>query len=269
MPYLKITQRGTDIDRAPDYQTVLDSRWPLLEFHEKQIDYTFYPTGVDGYHVIKLFDHNNNSVPGFDFYQDNSVVDPAYNTVFNTYGLIITKNSVYASSLFVAASLPTMQPYHLKGRLRLYKTNFDSHFKADTISIAPSQDVDQVKTGLKIIDENKPGANLRKPDYDNYSLNTDAKAMSIHMMDSILPDATTHLVNINHDLGYLPTFFAWQISTVNGGAYTTPLEGQDAISSVDALSFANTITLSFRGVQSILVNRLAFVILKDPLVATL
>lgn len=276
---LKITQRGTDVQRAADYQTVLDSRWPLLEILlEKQIDITLTPTGIDGYHVVKLFDHNNNSLPGFEFYQDSSVVDPAYNIALNAYSLVFTKNSVYASSLFVAASGDTTQPYRLKGFLRLYKTNFNTPFKADTITISPEQNTSEVETGLKIIDESASSANMRKPDFNNYVLNTKAKAMSLHMMDTVLPDAATSFVNITHSLGYLPTFMAWQSYRINytsnsdgtytddGAVFQSPLKGQDSIGLLAALSFANTTTLSFRGVQSILVNRVAFVILKDPLV---
>jgi hypothetical protein len=276
---LKITQRGTDISRAADYQTVLDSRWPLLEIIlEKQIDVTLTPSGVDGYQVVKLLDHNNNSLPGFEFYQDTSVVDPAYATALNGYSLVYTKNSVYISSLYVGASSHTLQPYRLKGFLRLYRTDFNKQFKSDTITISPEKDTDDKVTGLKILDENKAGANMRRPDYDNYSLNTNAKAMSMHMMDNVLPDATTHFATVTHGLGYLPTFMAWQSYRINyntnsdgtytddGATFQSPLKGQDAISELVAFSFANTATLSFRGVQSPLANRVAYVILKDPLV---
>lgn len=274
---LKITQRGTDLERAADYQTVLDSRWPIFEvLLEKQIDVTFTPTGVEGYDVRKLFDHDNNSVPAFEFYQDASVVDPAYNLSLNTYSLVYTKSSVYASSLFILGD--TTQPYRLKGLLRLYRTNFNTPFKSDTITISPQLNTDGTDTGLKILDENKSGSNMRRPEYDNYTLNTDAKAMSIHMTDNLLPDATTHFVTVTHGLGYLPTFMAWQTFRINyttnadgtytddGAVFQSSLKGQDSIGLLTAFSFANTATLSFRGVQSPLANRVAFVILKDPLV---
>jgi hypothetical protein len=274
---LKITQRGTSVERAADYQTVLDSRWPLLEsFMEKQIDITITPLAVSGYHTVKLFDHDLGQLPGFDFYQDTSVVDAAWASSAGDYTLTITKNSVYAESLWVGGDATA--PYRLKGFIRLYMTNFSTLFKADTITISPEQHTDGAGTGLKILDENKAGANLRRPEYDNFSLNTNAKAMSIHMMDNVLPDAVTTFVTVNHDLGYLPTFMAWQTYKINynsnsdgtytddGALYQSSLKGQDAIADLVAFSFANSITLSFRGVQSALTNRVAFVILKDPLV---
>ncbi len=262
MSYLKITQRGTDIERAADYQTVLDSRWPLLEiWQEKQIDVTFIPVAVNGtFDTQLLFSHDIGSLPGWEFYQDTSVVDAAYASALSDYGIVVTKDAVYAENFWVTGD-PTVR-YRLKGMLRLYLTDFTNTYKADTLTIAPEPTKHGDGSGLKIVEQNTVGASMRKSDYINFSLNTDAKAMSIHMMGSQAPDGTTHYVDLTHGLGYLPTFMAWQISL----GVSPTLSTKQIITAVDVASFANTTTLSLRGVQSTLTNTVAYLILKDPLV---
>ena len=232
---LKITQRGTDLERAADYQTVLDSRWPLIEFIDVIVD-KVVTTGSN----MLVYTHNLGFAPGWEFMPEGSlgVADLAYTD----------KTAFYTNE--------TGADQHVKGRLRLYLTNFAVSYKADTITISPENDSHEQQTGLKILDETSSGATMRTPEYDAYTLNTGAKAMSIHMSGNQVVDTTTNFADLTHGLGYLPTFMAWQTdSTVS------------RVSLVFASTFANTVTLSFRGVQALLTGNIAYIILKDPLVA--
>jgi hypothetical protein len=235
MAGLKITQKGTDVEQAADYQTVLDSRWPLVEFIDYKIDATL-PVGGS----LLAFTHNLGYPPGWEFYPQ---------TGFDDFGFsgYADKTGIYASN--------TGTNQHLKGRLRLYLRDFRTNYKADTITISPALDSGEDQTGLKIVDNNENSVTMRSPDYDSYSLNTNAKAMSIHMSGTQAVDAITTFANINHDLGYLPTFIAWQLDPT--AAF---------LSQIQAFSFASTTTLSFRGVQTALTGFVCYLILKDPLV---
>lgn len=232
---LKITQKGTDIERAADYQTVLDSRWPLIEYIDFQVD-----TIVSAGGSLVVFNHNFGYPPGWEFYPQTGFSD------LGTSGYI-DKTSLYATI--------SGADQHVKGRIRLYLTDFRANFKADTITISPANDIHEDNIGLKILDETENSVTMRSPDYNSYSLNTNAKALSIHMSGTQAVNSATFFADVNHDLGYLPTFMAWQLDSTS-----------TQLSQIQAFSFANTATLSFRGVQSALIGSVCYLILKDPLV---
>jgi hypothetical protein len=231
---LKITQRGTDLERAADYQTVLDSRWPLVEYRDYFVD-RVVPSGGS----MAVYEHKLGYAPGWEFMVDTGFDDASLGYT--------DKTTFYTSATGVSQ--------HIKGRLRLYLTDLAVNYKADTLTISPELDQGEEPIGIKIIDETEASANMRKPDFNYYTLNTNAKAMSIHMSGAQPVDGGTNFANVTHGLGYLPTFMAWQTnSTIT------------EISQISTFSFANTATLSFRGVQSILTGSVAYLILKDPLV---
>jgi hypothetical protein len=163
--------------------------------------------------------------------------------------------------------------------LRVYDTDFENPYVADSLDITPDVAASRSDYGAKISANNRTNRAVESKDMRDYSLNTEAKAMSIHMMGKARPDpANSYYAQIVHKLGYMPTFMVWRLG--KWGYYMDSNEvyqpygyqdsvmlGKDYISTdMPAFSFADTSDISFRGVQSIITDYVAYVILKDPLV---
>jgi len=229
---LKIVQRGIDVSQAADYQTVLDSRWPLVQYIDHLIDITLPSSST-----MIVYTHNLGYAPGWEFYPDGGDVSSGYTDQTNFY------------------TTDTGLSQHIQGRLRLYLHDFHVPYKSDSITISPDTETHNQDTGMKIVDTNEGSGSMRSSDYNDFSLNTNAKALSLHMVGNQAINSTTGFADIVHSLGYLPTFMAWQSDST-----------ASRISQINTFSFANTINLSFRGAQAVLTGYVAYLILKDPVV---
>ena len=276
-PGIKIVQRGLDVDTAADYQTVLDTRYPVLEFTDYTIDVNIPTPNTNGYHTIRLRDNEYGFVAGAEWYPDTTSVA--------SYDILVTKRGFYATKLFIVGDPDPSG--RLRGRLRVYNANFDKPYKSNVVAFPPDQASKNTGIGFKALDISEPKSDIMSNKGIKFNLNTDFKAMSIHMIGAAYPEQTLAYINIVHSLGYLPTFLVWQVErdgyawnyatqayVASGAIYSRNLDDEYFITAekVDdvpfSYTFATTLNLSFRGVQSVLGNKIGYIILKDPLMVT-
>lgn len=261
---LQISQQGTPLNRAADYQKVLDDRWPFLDIAlDVNIDASFvdYPT-ASGWWIIEVARHDLGYLPAFFFREASSILeDPLTNTE-----LVATKRAVYMRGLWISGD-PT-PALRLRGRLRVFACDITSEFESPIRHYAAKPDRD-AEYGVKIL---RPGnSRIRSHDMEDFSLNTDAKALSVQKTGTAVPDGGTGHLIINHDMGYPPTYLVTQVeyTTDWSSFYADPLPADDRIKRLNNQQFAKasvtTSQLDLAGAQSALTGTYAYLIIKDPI----
>lgn len=261
-PGFIITEEGVDINKAADYEKVVDSRNRIVEvFWEGQIDFTTNIGVPDGYKLLILREHGLGYIPAFEFLWDDSVLDPAFSSNVFVESFSANNKYIYLNYLRVG----TTATMRIKGYLRIYAVPITTEYTAPA-SFTTAKDYNANKRfGIKALRPAEAIKTMSDDQITDYNLHTTAKALNIHK-HGLAPVAATPFpqVTIAHNLGYLPTYFCYQFFTEASGAYQNPLNGLDGIQPVVARSAATVNTLSFGGVQSALAGSLAYLILKDP-----
>lgn len=234
-----ISQQGIDLKRAAEYQKVLDSRWRFLEI-EKEIVLT-----IDTNAIIRVVDHNLGYLPFFTtVYPDSSL---------SRHGLTrATSRSVYIDTRFETI------PFTIC--VRVFRVDVTSNYTAPVDFQIAAQESEKTPYGVKVLKRDS-GRGMDEKNKDFYSLNTRAKALSIHSHGSA--SASGGQITLQPALGYPPSYFLASTTTVSSGEEA----GAPAVSEFDALNCvasANAATITFSGAQSALSGSYAYLILKDP-----
>lgn len=264
---LQISQEGIPINRAADYQKVLDDRWPFLDIViERDIDVTKadWPA-ASGYWTVEVLRHDLGYLPAFKFREYTNLLSSTYSDKV----IIATKTSIYIRGLFILGDPTTA--IRIQGKLRVFACPVAEEFSAPINHYEPRPKKDAYDYGVKIL---KHGSRIRSKDASDFSLNTDAKALSIQQTGVVMPDVDGHLI-ITHNMGYPPTFMIAYLERYSAwsSGYANPLPEQDCIhplnnrteyGSTIAKSNVTTATLDLAGAQAALTRSHAYLIIKDP-----
>lgn len=258
---VEVTQQSVDIHYAPDYQKIVDSRWHFLDIPlELDFSVSHADAGATHYWVEKICDHNLGYLPAFTFRQKTLNLGGS-NPLLYSGVLVADKRSIYWRNVYISGNPTT--PIVLTGFIRVFACDITATYQAPINLIAPSAATPPT-TGLKILGS---GTDITSTDLSDFSIDTQGKAIAIQQTGISTVDPTTGRGTIQHNLGYPPTYFLAQIQGANDlGISTNPLQ-EDVVLNMGvpiAVITATSTTLVFRGVQSALLGRYAFLLTKEP-----
>lgn len=268
-----ISQQGIPVDRANDYQKVLDSRWKFLDIaYERMIDITIPPSafvGSNGNRKILLQDHNLPYIPAFEFLPssvsgglDDAPFDLAPVDVAK--GMRSNQTGIYLTFTYISGGADL--PIRVKGMLRVYALDIMQSYKAPSQVLGVAKPQPKPRNGAKFLDQTRGGKSINDGDPYAYTMNTDFKQQAIHLSGPYVATSTT--LTVQHDVGYPPTYMLCLIDIpITAGffapAFTTTTAGPLFESS--ARAEADAVNIVFRGVQTALAGRtFGCIILKDP-----
>ncbi len=249
---LIITQQGIDVEKAPDFKKVYDSNWPILEIsHEMVVDVVVnIPAGANDvqfrYPVLKHglgFKPATSYVPS-DEYDAFGSGHSFHDAGFHSYDIEVDDQYVYVTSLFFAFELPILLT--ARGHLRVYDYDPRIEFKANPDPVGG--DTRKSRFGVKVLKQGS--VSLRDDEFSRFSLNSRAKALTIHQSGLVTVDPATNQATINHGLGYLPSYM---------------LFNTDGRPSVAVRQFGDLNKLTFFGVQAAITGSFPYIVFKDPL----
>lgn len=267
---IRVSQAGIPVERAPDYQKMIDERWPVLE-HQFMGVITINNLSTDSPGVLNnaggtvahvpIHKHSLGHLPAFRFkqisYSGFTTTAPISMSLFadETYIWLIVNKS--AGAILI----------NLSGWLAIVDRDCTKEFQADIGIVTSTQKSRPSQYGLKILNE-QPPQGMNEKNKGAYTMNTNAKSMTIqqHGIQNIsAASVPAYNLAINHRLGYPPTYYIANRYTHTGA--TNPSLGKTVMGAIDTvvgIAKSNTITLTVRGAQSLLIGDYMFIILKDP-----
>lgn len=267
---IRITQAGTSVTKAADYQKTMDERWPIVEHQFMGIVNlenisTATPgalTNPGGTIVhVPIYRHNLGFLPAFRAKHISYSGFEAFNTPIQDLLFADTENIYLTVYKSVVGSITISAKFFLA----VMDRDCTQEYQAPIDIVTALQTSKPSKYGLKIL--NGPG-NIDDKDKSKFTLNTNAKSLQLQQTGIREASATSipaYNIVIDHRLGYPPTYFVAPIIEQTGTV--NPSLGKTTIGALGAgtgLSRSNSITLTIRGAQAALQGRYMFVILKDP-----
>jgi len=280
---LEVSAQGVPLRNAADYQKVLDTRWEVLEIeNEINLDLTanISQNGWVG-NVVTLATHSLGHPAAFEFFPEDTSTH-----VLRGFGTRAGFTYTYPPAGFtedfllqsddtgVYLTLPKFSgdaaySVAVKGLLRIYKNDITTTFKApvEDVSTIPATNT---KIGARIA---KIGHRVNDSASVDYKLNTDARMIGVQSRGlQQVGTVEAGKLTINHDAGYRPTYYTAYYDdhatpNVSGGVYPDPFYGKKTLYPMVqffTFAFADSHTITLRGVQSALAGTFAYLILKDP-----
>lgn len=266
-----ISQAGIPIDRAADYQKVLDSDWKFLNINvEMNVDFsTPALSGANGYRKYVVFEHNLGYKPAFEF-TPSTLSGGNPDVFFNGYKDVMTSIAVDDKALYVVFLYTggSTNPIRVKGTLRIFALDVMTEYTAPSSPAGPLQPLALAMYGAKFSDPNRGSAKITDEGVYAFSLNTQAKQISLHKHGTAT--AASGTLTIVHNVGYPPTYMVARVKDDStwGAFYGNPFgAGVETIGPMMSVAIrANTTNddIVFRGQQSSIVGKFAYIILKDP-----
>lgn len=246
---IRITQEGVNVRRAADYQEVLDDRWPFLEF-EFVGEVRAVDTVTNQHKFVPLYTHTLGFVPAFLILIKSAT--PSDTSLTRIYA-VEDKIGVEVNSIGFTTNLD------LTVWIAVLKRNITTTYVSPSKQIVPAPYVGPQKHGVKVVAR---GGDIRSSRKIEFSLNTNAKSLAVHMHGVAAVNGSGLLV-LTHDVGYPPTYFIAQYANNSGALYTsTPV--MNGLNTLPTKAVSTTITTTIRGGQSTLAGNFAYLILKDP-----
>lgn len=249
------TESGVPVDGAPDYRMVSNSNWPTLQVEFEYILGTPLSIATVGGSTasIKIFSHNLGYVPAYTYIDSSGYngLGTGYSTGTgnDTFSLIADKENIY----LVVTALGSSYNFTPSGLLRIYSYNPSTTFQAPFYN--PADPRTNVGTyGIEALINANDGY-LDDTNFSKYSVSSRAKTLTIHQSGLATADGAGQFV-LTHNLGYLPSFMIFKS------------DGTFLADQTSVRSQGNQTTLTFFGVQSILIGDYAYIIFKDPIMQT-
>lgn len=267
-PGFAVSQEGIPIDRAADYQRVLDDRWPYIDIvHEGEVvvDKKSWGPG-DGWWIQELHTHDLGYIPAFTY----RVMDVSGDDEFrdSSRKIIATDRKIYALGFYSDGD--ALAHLYERGWLRILNVDITREFRFNFSKASPRTRISEKRYGLKVVNPNKPTARINDTEMSGFSTNTNAKALAVQQTGLRTAASPDYQLVIEHNMGYPPTYFLAQYLTVTDwvGIYPRPLDGEawcyPLNSEIIGKTSANTATLTVEGAQAQLEGTWAFIIAKDP-----
>lgn len=261
-----VTQQGVAVKGAADYQKTIDTRWTFLDIlDEREVEISHADSGSSHYWTEKIIDHNLGYVPAFTIRvlsKDTGTLDPVF---FNP-NIVGDTKSVWIRNLYVSGDPTT--PIKVKYFIRVFKNNIAKEYSAPVSIIVPGNQPSRTTNGVKVL--KNAGASMRSNNVDDFSIDTQAKALAVQMTGIRTADPNNSFaVTINHKLGYPPTVLAAKLTHpsewVSVFANPLPVDLTLPLSAVSgARQTADSQNVIMRGAQSALRGDYCILITKEP-----
>lgn len=269
---VQISQQGIPVDRAADYQKVLDSNWKFLDIaFEVDIDIKISLNGpTNGYTAIPILQHGLGYIPAFEYIPSPETVEYTPEPVVNFSGyldslrLIKADNqNVYANILYYGTAINM----RLRGKLRVFALDIMTEYLAPTIPVTTTAKTPVSRYGAKFLNLNRGKGDIEDESMLPFTLNTRGKQISVHKHGTQRTD--NGLLTITHGVGYPPTYLICKLEEKDEWAsvYPYPFDSQYIVGSLVSAYYLAKLTkdtIEFRGVQSTLQGLYGYIILKDP-----
>lgn len=255
---IAISQQGIDIKDAVDAQIILDSRWRYFDIYE-EVEVRL--GNISNSNSYVLYEHKLGFVPFFDCYnitnntymtEFNGQGGPSINTWSVVGGLMADANKIFYWGVHSGA-----QYANTTVLLRIYNVNSTQEYKAPVVSTQLKQISKPSKYGAKV--SGLPNKNsMRDPEISHYTLNTQSKSLAIQQIGTAVSDINTgYLARVPHGLGVTPTFLVTFMAPDKSmiGAFNPQF--------VPISSYSNSREMNFGGMQSVLINRISYIIFKE------
>jgi len=238
---IAISQAGTPIKFADDYQKIIDTRWrPLGTAVAYKVDFSIdSPAGL-----FKIFDHGMGFIPAIEAPRQTDRLSPS--PQFSPIGsvqFVADDTSVYIAKGSTTFSRKTTA----KGYIYVYdfpiNEPFDSQYKGVAMGTTTKTD-----RGMKINGNSEHSYNRLQDDSNfGFAVNTNNKQINVAKVDQITftPSVGVNTVVISHDIPYPPLIKISQklgptsIQDGLGGYVQFPKETWSALSLADSNSYAN------------------------------
>lgn len=197
-----LTQSGTPVQFASDYQRVVDTRWKTMSIVATA---PFQMNGIRGdVGAIKILDHNLGYLPAFEapFFNTRYEVQMSGSSAFR---FIADTKSIY----FIARNdlLPIIYNYAIDGYINVYDLNIDEGYTSKTEGLLSSPS--ETDMGIKIIGNDEFAAKrVNSSRASGFSMTSESKALGVAevadvTLSGFVPGGWA-TGTIDHDLGYLP-----------------------------------------------------------------
>lgn len=253
---IRVTQEGVPVQRAAEYQEILDERFPFLEFSFVGEVRASGSIPASGTVAVELHRHGLPHVPGF-FWMPIKP-DGTYEDDFNVPDPVSTSDRVVIEFASYMGS-----SYSVRGVLMVVKNDLTQTIKAPRGGSVVQSTTGPQKRGIAVLREG--GGDIESNDKTNFTLHTNARSFAIHMcgVENVPVGDADGGFYITHDLGYPPTFFYARRFVETFDA----LKGQtcqEPFMYNAGLARATATTLFLRGGQGALQGDYMYLILKDP-----
>lgn len=263
-----VSQEGVPVNRAADYQKVIDDRWPFFDIaieREVQMDKADWPSSSSWW-VRELVSHDLGYIPAFQVREIS--VAGAESLRDNSNDVIATKNKIYLKGLYISGDPTT--PLRIRYLIRIFAVEIAKELSYPVEVITPRSRARARRYGVKALDPDNPLGRINDSDITNFALHTNAKALAVQKTGLVDAVAPNFLLTINHNMGYPPTYYLAKYNRPADhlGVFANPLPNDDWVlplnGSVVGIVTATTTQLSVRGAQAALGGTYAYLILKDP-----
>lgn len=178
---ITITQEGVPVDRAADYQKVLDSRWRFMEV-EHEVDLTIdipaYSTSVSGAQRVQIMTHQLPFVPAFHgSWLPIGTFNPDYDPDFLGAGLYCDEEKLFFSR-FADAGTP-LAAKKLRIKAKIYNLPILEDYVATSEA---SQGAGRAESdyGVRALDGSDSKVSIAESSSHGFSVDTKKKILSIN-----------------------------------------------------------------------------------------
>lgn len=245
-PIIKLAQPGYDVKTAGDEHLIYSSAWPMLKIYRQG---SYKTQNILTNQLI--LEHDLGFVPFF-WYFTNIPINAWQN--FGNYGIEPRSEFMGPINLKMTDKKLTMQSQGSGGPGQLYYYIFALDLTKDYTAPIIKQGAPTGPRGLDhVFKIAKEGKDVSSDNLFDFVIHSRARSPLIHSV-SPSPGAVKSF-SVEHKLGYLPIFFAFQKNA--DGSYSPIYTGQGGATSL--LSTENTVTFNTTGTAEVTI-----VILKDP-----
>lgn len=263
------SQQGIPIERANDYQKVMDSRWNFLNINiEKYINVIFDFTGqTTGWKRVLVHRHSLPFAAAFEVLLSSKSVSTDQFLPYTRMNGNVRSYPDGIYYVFFWDSSYNSTVLRVAGFLRVYEVDLRQTYLAPSSVLGLAQPQPAARYGAKFLDPNRGGTNINDNTPRSYSLYTPAKQISIHMHGTI--QAIGGVLTLTHKVGYPPSYLLCSAYDKTDSNFPAPLHDGEfefgPLFESYARAKATADTIVFQGVQSTLgTRRFGYLILKDP-----
>lgn len=182
-----ITQEGIGVDRASDYQKVLDSRWLFmevgLEIDTKVVAPAINLATSNGYQRVNIARHGmtRKGRPFIPAFHASYGISESYDPLIESMGLACDDTWVYWYRRYFSGQ--SLSLYHIRVRAKIYNLPILDDYLAP-IEVQPASTMSNSRFGLVALDGSDSAVTVEGKSSHGYSIDTRKKILSIHKVAS-------------------------------------------------------------------------------------